>query len=626
MINILSESIVNQIAAGEVVERPASVVKELIENSIDAGATEIRVYIQEFGTGKIQVIDNGSGIEKNDLERVFLKHATSKITNSEDLNSIHSFGFRGEALASISSVSRVILQTKHKTDDIGSEVIYENGKIAEIRPSAISSGTDIQILDLFSNVPARKKFLKSQNTENKAILDIFNKFVLANPQISFFIDIDGTKKNYTVEPLKARISKLLKVKEEDLVDINFDGVVKVSGFVIHPRIFLKTKANQFIFVNKRPVSDGTVYKAIIDGFDTFLMKNQFAGFVIFVDLPANMVDVNVHPRKTEVRFASPSEIYKSVRTAVNVNLIRVLKQETHKKLNIQEENTASSSSNFQNIENVRVIDSKEMSGLVQEPFSNYEKSSTEEFEAFLTRNSQKESLESRSFEDFNQKPLIKKTTEQALLFNKELVNDDAASNSNIYLDFANAIQLLDSYIITANGKDILIIDQHAASERYFYEKYLNQLKSKKVRSKLLLFPEIVTLESMEIKELEEHKDLFDEMGFDFEIFGDEEIKFSKVPDFIKMDNFQKIIERIIEDILENKEVSNVKDKIYHEIAAILACHTAVRFGDKLTREEIIHILKNLASCKDPYNCPHGRPVIQELGKYEVEKKFKRCGL
>jgi DNA mismatch repair protein MutL len=639
MINVLPQTVVNQIAAGEVVERPASVLKELMENSIDAGSTEIKVYIREYGTEKIQVIDNGSGIEQSDLDKVFLKHATSKIAKSEDLDAIETFGFRGEALASISSVSRVLLQTKHADDEVGTEVAFENGSIQSLRPSSLTKGTDLQILDLFSNVPARKKFLKAKSTESKALLDIFNKFVLANPEIAFYIDIDGTSKTYPVEDIQSRAAKILKVDREQLVPIYYDGQIKVGGYVIHPKVFLKNRGAQYLFVNKRPVIDTTVYKAIVDGYDTFLMKHQIAGYVVFVDLQPNQVDVNVHPRKTEVRFANPSDVYRAVRTGVNVNLVKFLREETQRKLNMRPEQQSVGAfvQPSSEVENTNL-----KSSIVAEPTSpaftaeehNQKLSPAREFADFLLADAKKTPLEPSIIAEApentsslpygkinNQKP----STSQALLFSQEVIKEDHES-PHIYLDFANSTQLLDSYIITSNGKDLLIIDQHAASERFFYEKYLKQISSKRVESKLLLFPEVVQLDTFERKTIEENKAVFVELGFDFEPFGADELKFTKVPDFVKMDNFQKIIEKIINDVLEHGEISNIKEKLHHEIAAILACHTAVRFGDKLTREEVVRILRNLSTCEDPYNCPHGRPVIQEFSKYDIEKKFKRCGL
>ncbi len=627
MINILPQDVVNQIAAGEVVERPASVIKELVENSIDAGSKNIKVYIKEFGTEKIQIVDDGSGIERADLERVFLKHATSKLEKILDLNTLHSYGFRGEALASISSVSKIVLHTKHAHDEMGSEVIYQDGKIVSIRPSSISQGTDISVLDLFSNVPARKKFLKAKATENKALTDIFNKFALSNPDIAFTLDIEGSTKHFPAEDSKARASQILKIDASNLIPILYDGQVHVEGFVVHPRFFLKSKASQFTFVNGRTINDSAIYKGVVDGYDTFLMKNQYPGFVVFITLDPSRVDVNVHPRKTEVRFDNPSDVYKSVKTAVNVNLVKALREETQAKLaSLQEkpaevadtndrppiESSSDNSGNDVSAQTFKLDDSPSV-----------KQSDLDEFESFLHDEPVREKTKDSMFDTLEIKE-PETVTEQALLFSSEVMKEQ--ETPKMYLDLANATQLLNSYILTANQTSVLIIDQHAASERYYYEYYLKQLRSKKVTSKLLLFPEILTLGEYELAVLDDNRALFEEMGFMFEHFGSSDVKFTQVPEFVKMDNFSKVIERMLEDLSEHQELSNIKDTIFHEIAAILACHTAVRFGDKLNHDEIVKILKNLLTCEDPYNCPHGRPVIQDYSRYDIEKKFKRCGL
>lgn len=627
MIKILSQDVVNKIAAGEVVERPASVLKELIENSIDAGASEIQVYIEEFGTKKIQVIDNGKGIEKDDFVKVFLKHATSKISQISDLDSIHSYGFRGEALASISSVSRIVLQTKHEHDEIGSEIYYENGEIQSIKPSSRTKGTDIQVFDLFKNIPARKKFLKSKSTENKVLIDVFNKFALVNPKISFYLAVDGISRSFTASEPAERIAGILKFNAEDMIPLFYDGVIKISGFAVHPRVFLKNRSSQYIFVNNRTVQDSTIHKAIVDGFGTFLMKHQFPGYVIFLNLPPNQVDVNVHPRKTEVRFANPSEVYISVRTALNKNLTNFLKKETLKKLEYQEEHSNKSEKKVEaTSDSINENNSQEETQLKSvEPSERVEKVSENSvsFETFLHGSDTPAKV--------NEVPVQPKTkyiNDKALLFSEELVREDTnyQNHNGLNLDLSNATQLLSSYILTSNSNEILVIDQHAASERFFYEKYLKDLKNKEVSSKVLLFPEIVTLNEEDIKILEEHEALFREMGFRIEVFGSQEIKILEVPAFVKIGNFDTLFHRIITDVLENHEIANVHDKVLHDTAAILACHTAVRFGDKLEKSEIIQILKNLTTCEDPYNCPHGRPVIQTWTKYDIEKKFKRCGL
>lgn len=607
MIKVLPKSVINKIAAGEVVERPASVVKELVENSIDAGATEIRILIEEFGTKKIQIIDNGSGISKIDFPNLFQKHATSKLSAIEDLNSISSFGFRGEALATISSVSEIKLETKNFDDEFGTSIEIKENKIINEKPSSISVGTSFTINNLFENIPARKKFLKAKSTENKAILDVIYKYVLANPEISFFISIDGSQKNFPKEDLKSRVSKVLNIEQNNLIEIYNDSQIKISGFVVHPKVFLKTRNFQYFFVNNRPISDGIIGKAALDGYDTFLMKHQYAGVVIFINLPPSEVDVNVHPRKTEVRFSNSGEVYKAVRFSINNALVKSLKQETLEKLSESKPKLEAHDDNF--------ISEKEVNF---EP--TVESQNIDDFEDFLKNPAQvfKKKNNSSNF-----------ITKKAIEFNREvslIESNQNESPNKISVDLVNATQLLNAYIVTANQDGLLIIDQHAASERYFYEKYLNDIKNKKIDSKVILTPEIFEFDDFEIPEIEKHKDLFEKLGFNFEIFGKNEIRILAVPAFIKMDNFEKVFHKICAEILNSGESNNAFDKIYHEISATLACHTAVRFGDKISKTEINQILINLMKCEDPYNCPHGRPIIQDFSRYEIEKKFKRCGI
>lgn len=601
MIKVLSKDIVNKIAAGEVVERPASVVKELVENSIDAGATEIQVLIEDFGTKRIQIIDNGTGIRKEDFKDLFKKHATSKISDIEDLESIASYGFRGEALASISSVSELELITKHDSDEIGTQINLENGKVSSEKPASIQKGTNFNVINLFSNIPARKKFLKSKSTENKAILDVLNKYILANPNISFTITIDGTTKSFNKAESKDRIAQIFRINAEDLIPLFNDSNIKISGFAVHPRNFIKSRSYQYIFVNNRPISDNTIVKAIIDGYDTFLMKHQYPGYVIFLNLDPKDVDVNVHPRKTEIRFINPQDVYRAVRSSVNSALVKHLKKETLDRL-------AKSEVNDQ-IEDYSPVTNSNQKIETQDLSS---------FEDFLN--------EPSKTKDFVSKKDSKEINKQAILFNEEISSVQVTSSSKLNLDLENATQLLNSYILTSSDEEILIIDQHAASERYFYEKYLSELRTKKVRSKVLLIPEIYKFDDFEVIEIEKFSKVFEEFGFRFEVFGKDEIRITEVPDFLKMNDFGKVFKRIVFDILSDSEIGNIQDKLRHEIAAILACHTAVRFGDKLNRTEITQILKNLITCEDPYNCPHGRPIIQDFEKYEVEKKFKRCGI
>lgn len=610
MIQILSENIINKIAAGEVVERPASIVKELLENSIDAGATEVKILINDAGLSKIQISDNGHGIARDDLKNLFKKHATSKLLSIDDLESIQSFGFRGEALASISSVAYIQLITKHESDIHGTEVHVENSVITLDKPSGQQCGTTIIVQDLFEKIPARKKFLKSSASEKKWIIDVIHKYILAYPAIHFEIRIDEVEKIYEAASAKDRIARVLKTDIKDIIDCSYDGKVKITGYLVHPKHFLKNRNTQFMYVNNRPISDSIIAKAVIDGHDTFLMKNQYPGYVIFIEIPGTEVDINVHPRKSEVRFSNPGELYTAVRTSVNSALVKSLRQETLQKFNSSEINHES--------------DTVPETTIVSDPVKEYVPTSNiDAFEAFLNSPQTKKENPAQLYQ--------KNQNKQALIFNQEVLiqgtsQEEASSSTHFLFNINDAHQYLNSYIITTSKDAILIIDQHAASERYFYEKYLKQLRENLVVSKPLLIPEIYTLDDFEIDIVTKNKDVFVSLGFAIEVFGVKEIKVTAVPDFIKLQDFLKTFKKLLDDLLEFDDISNQRDKIFHEIAAILACHTAVRFGDTLKQEEIKQLLKNLMECEDPYNCPHGRPVIQEFSKFDIEKKFKRCSI
>lgn len=640
MISQLPSNLINKIAAGEVVERPASVVKELVENSIDAGASKIEIFIKDYGTDLILIRDNGHGIEKNDFKKLLLKHSTSKIRVENDLESINTFGFRGEALASIGSVAEVIISTRHEKDETGTELNFENSVLKVQKPSAIQLGTEIKVIKLFDNIPARKKFLKSKATETKAIIDIVNKFVLIHPEIEFKITIDKIVRSYSSSSMIERIKQVLKVTDNSLIPIKEAGFFKISGALIHPKIFYRNRANQFIFVNSRPVQDNTVGKAISYGYGTFLMKNQIPGYVLNIDVNPAEIDVNVHPRKTEIRFANPSQIYIEIRRAVD----KVLKQNSQNELRTR----------FERLKNNEIDNSfgeTKNQNNASETYSRKEKeienkSTLSEFEAFL-----------RSDEINSQKHKAKINSglvEKALDFSEELIRDKreiyeseeqkseakksgesyesewikrSERNENLQLDFENISQLLNSYILTSNQNSILVIDQHAASERYFFEKYLKKLKAKKVPSKSLLFAERISFSEENLDLILEKSEILETLGFNIEASGPNELRINAVPEFVRMDNFPRIFREICESIIAINEVNeSVENPIFTKIAASLACHTAVRFGDKLKKDEMIAILKNLQNCEDPYNCPHGRPIIQEFSQSELEKKFRRCGV
>lgn len=617
MIKKLPEQVINQIAAGEVVERPASVLKELIENSIDASSSQINIYIEDSGIKKIQIIDNGVGIERKDLENLFIKHTTSKISDINDLYNIKTFGFRGEALATIASVSKLKLQTKHQNDDIGSEINVIFGSKQDIKPSNITVGTNILVEDLFANVPVRRKFLRTEATESKINNEILNKYLLSNPEISFYIKINDVVKNYPKEDLIKRVSKILKIQENNLIEVKYNNFIWIYGFILHPEFLSTNKKKQYVFVNKRPVVDQIISKAITDGLDTFIMKNQQPCYVIFLGINPKDVDVNVHPRKTEVRFRNNHLVYSEIKTAINKTITTYMQKTTHLKiLRIPDQN-------FLNLNNNYLLNSHNDD---KKDNHDYDDNNNVILKSKKTSRKENKPLTKLAFQ-FNESILnISKEITLSKNEKKEIFDGNVINGGTLDIDTENITQLLNSYIVTANSKSLIIIDQHAASEKVLYEKYIKSIHAKNIESNILLFPILIECDdAIDIQIIKEKRKLFNNLGFDFEEFGLSSIKITKTPSFIRLENFEKVFKELVSETTQFSDINNIDDdKIIRKFAASLACHSAIRFGDKLHKKEMVKLIIDLMTCENPYNCPHGRPIILEYNITDIEKKFKRC--
>lgn len=580
MIQQLSNTLINQIAAGEVVDRPFSIVKELIENAIDANAQDIMVFIEDTTSYNITVIDNGTGISKEDLPLVFQNHSTSKISCIADLENILTLGFRGEAMASISSISKVKLITSDGLNGYD----YDNGKIKNI---ASNKGTTIIVEDIFYNVPARKKFLKSPSTEFRYIIDLITKCALANPTIGF--DLRHNSKRILVlqnnQKLLNRINDLLKII--DLIEVFYDGKIKISGYIVDPKISFPKSMNQYIIVNGRIISSQLINKAVSNGYGTTLMKGQYPGFVINIIVNPNDIDVNVHPRKTEVRFKDDSQIYQSVYFCVKDALERY-----------QKSIVSQIGSNFNYVDNLTPQKPIHDTNLKATPF---------DFALAFS----KEMIPQRSKDTSNYElPLMP--------------SPDKSTDTSLNIDFddtINYMQVRNAFIVTSNIDGIQIIDQHAASEKFLFEKYLKQLSNREIEKQLLMIPIDLELPIQDIEIVKNNLELFDDLGFVIEMFGNIEYKIQSLPMMIKMDQVIEIINEIIEQIKNTTKPS--LENINKKVAASIACHSAVRFGDKLEVSEMRRIIADLKLCDNPYTCPHGRPTLHTLKFNELEKIFKR---
>lgn len=585
-IQLLSADLINKIAAGEVIERPASIVKELLENSIDAGATSITLKIEAGGTQLIEVIDNGSGMDRDDAELAFIQHATSKINAVDDLEKISTLGFRGEALASIAGVSKAQIHTSNGTEHI--KVTTSQGDISVNAGEARNSGTTVTIRDIFHSIPARRKFLRTDQTEYRYILETFINAALAHKHITFKLIKDGsTIYNLTAtKTLSERLSELFKkLRTEKLLKINYDGPdINISGFVGHPETATSRKQQQYLFLNNRPISDRLLGKAIKDGFDTTIARDQHPIFFIFIDIPTNMVDVNVHPRKLEVRFTDPGSIYKVVRSSITRTLEKKLQEQLKARFSGQSPSTPSISFTPQPASSTPPIRSDRTNGA---------KDNTVMGSIEFTRN------------------LLKTSS----------VTQDTNDSINMGSD---VLQVMDTYILLEQNDKLLVIDQHAADERVKYEAIKSKLSgNSRAKSQSLLIPETLHLSKGQQALLRENKSDLARLGFEFDL-SEVSTKVVAVPSLLAQGEFMKAIDEILTEMEESGlKTGKAFELVEENIIATMACHGSIRAGRKLHQKEARKLVGDLFETALPYSCPHGRPIIWEIDRDLLERQFKR---
>jgi DNA mismatch repair protein MutL len=578
-INILPEKVANQIAAGEVIARPASCVKELLENSIDAGAKNITVSIEKAGKKKIEIKDDGTGMGAVDLKNAFLRHATSKIKTIEDLNFIETLGFRGEALASIASVSRVDAMTKSKEDETGSFITIEGGKITREGQKACNIGTIISVRDLFYNTPARLKFLKSDFTEEANIIDVVLNAALSREKISFKLEIDGAESMFF--PFNSDLKERIRIAagrevSDALLEIShFSDNVKVTGYIARPSVTRQSRGPQFLFVNNRCVQSRSVSYAVYEGFGTLLMKGKYPYAYVFIDINPSLVDVNVHPTKAEIKFKDDRYVFNCVKSSV---------QECLKK------NELTPSACF---------DTGIDGNSVYQTGNDMAKAANE----FLANESP------RLFND--------STAE----YKGPGINKEIHSSTREYLWLRALGQVHKTYIVGEDGENLVVIDQHAAHEKALYEKIMEQIASGPMKVQELLIPEIIEVAPPEKRVILNSLDKFERLGFTIEEFGEREFKISAHPVIIRDKAAAPFVKAMIENLME-KGSADEHDVLKH-MCSTMACRAAVKAGDDLNDTEISELLKSYVELKDPHSCPHGRPPIIKIPFDEIEKMFKR---
>ena len=618
-INVLDKSVYNKIAAGEVVERPASIVKELVENSIDAGATSITIEINGGGIKKILVKDNGCGIEKDDVLNAFLPHATSKITSADDLYSLRTLGFRGEALASISAVSDLTMITKTEDQEIGKKVELEAGDVVSESDVATTTGTSISVRNLFYNIPARAKFLRKPKTEENEITNIIEKFMLSHPNINFkYIVDDKTVYNTASSDILSIIYTIYGDIIDNLLPVNFskNGYI-INGYISKPEFCKPNRTYQNLFINNRYVTNQTISSAVQNAYEGFLMKGKFPFYVLNFSLPLDTVDVNVHPNKLEVKFEDNQRIF----GIFNSIIYKTLYEATHI-INVECDNIVIPSKIETNNEDKSIestIDNRINNDILNETESsefNYTENQSDiinklsQFDKFNFKNGSL--FEDITLED-DELPINTKSAEI-----KQIQEQTAISE--IFNDFEVVGIVFDTYIIVQKDSDMFMIDQHAGHERQLYDKIIYEIENSQVVTQQLLVPYVFNVNQVEYDFIIGNLNLFEKYGFSICEFGRNTFKVDSIPYVLQDINLEKYFALILADCdrIIKKPIEYINDYF-----AQRACKAAIKAGDKLSKEEVNTLLNNFVKNNNLLLCPHGRPIVIKITKTDLEKMFKR---
>ncbi|EPB8159149.1 DNA mismatch repair endonuclease MutL [Clostridium perfringens] len=669
-INILNADTANKIAAGEVVERPSSVVKELVENSLDAGAKNITIEIQNGGESLIKIIDDGSGVHPEDVEKAFNPHATSKIKDTYDIFSINTLGFRGEALPSIASIARVDFKSKTEDFDMGKELIISGGEKESLTDCSMNRGTQIEVRDLFFNVPARKKFLKTTARESALINDLVNRISLANPDVSFKLFNNNKKilNTYGNGKLIDVIRTIYgKSTAENLIYFEeHKDTASVYGFIGNDTLARASRNNQSLFVNKRYVKNRSLTVAVENAFRSFNVTGKFPFFVLFIDTYPELIDVNIHPTKSEIKFKDERFIFKVVFDAVHSAMREYVKdtftlpEEEEKKFEALKEEVIQESldkeiSTLEKLKeniNYKVSEDRKKEEIYSyNPSKDYEAKTEVNIPVdFLSKENQEESfsinnsLENNEFKEVSHKReisydpiLIKNELKDKVSesTSESLESSDYKCNKNEYGNFLEETiyreakfpklrvigQFNKTYILAEYDSTLYLIDQHAAHEKILFEKYSSDIAKKKVEIQPLMIPLVVTLPTEDYLYYDENKEIFEKAGFKISDFGDNSIRIEEVPYFLDKLNPTELITSMINNLKKMGTGETVEVK-YNKIAS-MSCRAAVKANDVLSILEMENLIEDLRYINDPFHCPHGRPTIIKFTSYELDKKFKR---
>jgi DNA mismatch repair protein MutL len=597
-IKILSNTTINRIAAGEVVERPASAVKELVENAIDAKASKVDVIIENAGSNLITIIDNGIGMNKEDLILAVERHSTSKLPE-EDINQIEFFGFRGEALPSIASVSRMTITSKSRAnlDDFAWSLSVEGGDKGDVVPASLSEGTKIEVRDLFFATPARLKFLKTEKTETHYIVDTLNKIAMANPNVAISLTSDNKelinlKACYGEDDLYHRLSDLNnKSFKENFTYVRFDHQdCSVYGYISVPTFNIGSSNEQHFFINKRPVRDKLLSMAVKLAYQDFIPHGRYALVYLFLEMDSAFVDVNVHPAKAEVRFKDANLVRSSVMAAIKQGI-----REVGNKVSEHLSEVA-----------INAFIPQDNQSFVQEvPRAQYIPLTKSNFIRPVVNRSQQEQIFA---------PIA------------PMVKADPRDFDNNQIEFplgAACGQIHDTYIIAQTSDGMILVDQHAAHERIFYERLKQQVMDKQIQTQRLFIPEIIELPEHILEQLMLQKEDFSRLGLYFEKFGNREISVTELPALLRCKDVKQLMLDIIDDLKEYNQQVSLEKKIHHFLATF-ACHHSIRAGRALSIQEMNALLREMERSEHSGQCNHGRPTYIKLDLKAIERLFERA--
>lgn len=643
-IHVLTTEISNKIAAGEVVERPSSVIKELVENSIDAGATNIVVEIKKGGSIYMRVTDNGSGMTAEDAGVCFLRHATSKIQTDDDLNAIYTLGFRGEALSSIGAVSKTTLYTKCHGEKSGICVTCEGGEIKSADDAGVPEGTSIIVENLFFNTPARLKFMKKDATEAGYISDIMSRFILAHPEISFKLISDGKEKLFSSgdNTLKNAVYTIYgKDYAQAVLETEYEyESIKVTGVIGKGNVSRPNRNFQSFFVNKRYIKSPLIIRAVEEAYKNQIMIGKFPMAVLNIEINPELIDINVHPTKLEVKFSNDKDIYHAVYYAVKNALyalpnIPEIKRDKQENISISSLTKSPPVPDYNPRENQFLKQAKELRQKYDDAETAAAEALKQKYKDFLDtpvmRAHVADSNPLVGHDEPVAKPLAAVEEEVKTEISKPQVDisetdnneDTLSAEKNIFVDeYFNVVgQIFDTYIIVEKNDEMLLIDQHAAHERLKYEELKQALAKREIYSQILLEPEIINLTGEEMGMYTENKQLIEDLGFESEVFGDNSIIVRSVPGDVGIGEVEPLlIELISQAGTSKKELITEKNQ---RLLYTIACKSAIKANMSMSVPEMETLVRNVFRLENINTCPHGRPIVVAMTKKEIEKEFKR---